>query len=286
VREALDALDFMVVQDIFMSETAQLADVVLPAASFAEKNGTFTNTERRVQRVRKALDAPGHALPDWEILCQVARSTASALARAMDDASMAAGFGGYWDYASASGIFDELASVTPSYGGMNYERIVAAGGLQWPCPTVDHPGTPYLHKGTFARGLGHFHAVEWHAAKELPDAEYPFYLSTGRIREHFHTGTMTRRSQSLTELVPEERVQMHPTDAAAMGIIDGDWVRIVSRRGRVKARVRLTDRSAPGMVFGTFHFAEVPINQLTNDALDPTGKIPEYKVAAVRVEKL
>ena len=180
---------------------------------------------------------------------------------------------------------DEVASVTPSYAGISYARL-EQGGLQWPCPDKSHPGTPYLHKGRFARGLGKFHGVQWHPAMELPDDEYPFYLSTGRIREHYHTGTMTRRSKGLHKLAPEARIQMNPADALAMGIAEGDWVKVISRRGAVQARVRLTDRSAPGMVFGTFHFAEAPINQLTNDALDPTGKIPEFKVAAVRVEKL
>jgi formate dehydrogenase alpha subunit len=289
VVEALEALDFLVVQDIFMSETAQLADVVLPAASFAEKDGTFTNTERRVQRVRKAVDPPGEALPDWQILSEVARRVVAVLAARQRDSGEDGHsdllYGGYWDYRSASAILHEVASVTPSYGGISHERL-ERGGLQWPCPDKGHPGTPYLHKGRFARGLGKFHGVQWQPAMELPDEEYPFYLSTGRIREHYHTGTMTRRSRGLNRLAPEERIQMHPDDAHAMDIAEGDWVKVISRRGAVQARVRLTDRSAPGMVFGTFHFAEVPINQLTNDALDPTGKIPEFKVAAVRIEKL
>ncbi len=287
VVEALKALDFLVVQDIFMSETAQLADVVLPAASFAEKDGTFTNTERRVQRIRKAVDPPGEALPDWQILSAVARRIIPRLMARGDAQAGSLGpiSGGYWDHASPAGIMDEIASVTPSYAGISYARL-EQGGLQWPCLDKSHPGTPYLHKGRFARGLGKFHGVQWHPAMELPDDEYPFYLSTGRIREHYHTGTMTRRSKGLHKLAPEARIQMNPADALAMDIAEGDWVKVISRRGAVQARVRLTDRSAPGMVFGTFHFPKVPINQLTNDALDPTGKIPEFKVAAVRVEKL
>ena len=178
-----------------------------------------------------------------------------------------------------------MASLMPSYAGMSYERL-ERGGLQWPCPTKYHPGTPYLHKDRFVRGLGRFIPVAYRAPAELPDEEYPLYLSTGRIREHYHTGTMTRRSRGLDRLAPEERIQMHPEDAARLGIVAGDWVRVISRRGEVRARVRLTDRSAPGMVFGTFHFREAPINTLTNDALDPVAKIPEYKVAAVRVEKI
>jgi len=290
VKKALEALDLLVVQDIFLTETAQLADVVLPAATFAEKDGTFTNTERRVQRVRKALDPPGEAKADWEIICALAE-------RVSQELNERAGLNGetqppqradghaLWNYDTAAEIFDELAALTPSYAGMSYERL-ERGGLQWPCPSQYHPGTPYLHKGRFARGLGRFHAVEFAPAAELPDEEYPFYLSTGRIRFHYHTGTMTRRSRGLSHIAPEERVEMHPRDADVLGIQEGDVVQLVSRRGRISARVRITDRSAPGMVFGTFHFRESPINLLTNDALDPVGKIPEYKVCAVRIEKV
>ncbi len=288
VRQALDALEFLVVQDIFLTETAQLADVVLPASSFAEKEGTFTNTERRVQRVRKALDPPGNAMPDLEIIAELARRIGDRLAgrpNAIQAATGAPRPYGYWEYSGASEVFDEMAALMPSYAGMSYERL-ERGGLQWPCPTKYHPGTPYLHKGRFARGLGQFIPVAYNPPAELPDAEYPFYLSTGRIREHYHTGTMTRRSRGLDRLAPEERLQMHPDDAARLGVAAGDWVRVISRRGEITARVRLTDRSAPGMVFGTFHFRESPINNLTNDALDPVAKIPEYKVCAVRVEKV
>jgi len=284
LREALKALDFLVVQDIFLTETTELADVVLPAASFAEKDGTFTNTDRRVQRVRKAVDPPGSALADWEILSRLAERVGERLRVVSDRHPQAGSFSyGHWDYASPSEVFDEMASLTPIYAGMNYERL-EGGGLQWPCPTRDHPGTLYLHKDRFARGLGKFHALEYAAPAELPDEEYPFYLSTGRIRFHYHTGTMSRRSPALDLLAPEERIEMHPQDALALGIEEGQWVQVTSRRGRVKARVRLTDRSAPGMVFGTFHFKESPINLLTSDALDPVAKIPEYKVCAVQVE--
>jgi len=291
VREALESLDFLVVQDIFLSETAQLADVVLPASSFAEKDGTFTNTERRVQRMRKALDPPGNAVPDWEILCEIARRLGQRLSpwrgipNRDDGHRPPESSCGFWEYESPSQVFDELASLVPTYAGISYQRL-DRGGLQWPCPSKYHPGTRYLHKGRFARGLGKFHVVDYKPPAELPDEEYPFYLSTGRIREHYHTGTMTRRSSGLDHLAPEERIQMHPDDAAMLGIAEGDWVLLTSRRGCVRARVRLTDRSLPGMVFGTFHFAEVPINELTNDVVDPIGKIPEYKVAAVRVEKM
>ena len=289
VHEALEALEFLVVQDIFLTETAQLADVVLPASSFAEKEGTFTNTERRVQRVRRALDPPGNALPDLEIIAEIARRVGDRLSLRFAAANGGNGRAtrpyGYWDHEEASEVFDEMASLMPSYAGMSYERL-ERGGLQWPCPTKYHPGTPYLHKDRFVRGLGRFIPVAYRGPAELPDEEYPFYLSTGRIREHYHTGSMTRRSRGLDRLAPEERIQMHPEDAERLGIGPGDWVRVISRRGEIRARVRLTDRSAPGMVFGTFHFSEAPINTLTNDALDPVAKIPEYKVAAVRVEKV
>jgi formate dehydrogenase alpha subunit len=287
VREALAHLEFLLVQDIFFTETAQLAHVVLPAASFAEKDGTFTNTERRVQRVRKAVEPPGDALPDWQIIAELARRLGEKLGSGNGHGQPY----GRWDYRSAEDIFDEVAGLTPAYAGISYERLERPGsggksGLQWPCPTKYHPGTPYLHKERFARGLGKFHAVAFKPPAELPDGEYPFYLSTGRIQYHYHTGTMTRRSPGLERIAPEERIEMHPDDAASLAIAHGDWVRVISRRGEVKARVRLTDRSAPGLVFGTFHYREAPINLLTNDALDPVGKIPEYKVAAVRVEKV
>jgi formate dehydrogenase major subunit len=288
VREALEKLDLLVVQDIFLTETAKLADVVLPAASFAEKDGTFTNTERRVQRVRKALNPPGNALADWEIITAIAQRVSVKLVERNSNGNgylARPSSYGYWEYKSAEEIFDELAALTPSYAGISYARL-ERGGLQWPCPNKYHPGTPYLHQGRFARGLGKFHGITYTLPPELPDEEYPFYLSTGRIRYHYHTGSMTRRTRSMNRIAPEERIEMHPDDAGRMGIAEGDWVRVISRRGEVQARVRLTDRSAPGMVFGTFHFAETPINVLTNNALDPVGKIPEYKVSAVRVEKV
>lgn len=289
VKKSLESLEFLVVQDIFLTETAQLADVVLPAASFAEKDGTFTNTERRVQRVRQAINPPGDALPDWQIISEIARRVSARLVAAQTDSGsrypISAAPHGFWNYSSPSEIFDELAALTPSYAGISYERL-ERGGLQWPCPTKYHPGTPYLHKGRFARGLGKFFPIEFAPAAELPDDEYPFYLSTGRIQYHYHTGTMTRRSKGLDLIAPEERIQVNPIDAKRLNIRDGDWVRVQSRRGEVRARAHVTDRSAPGMVFGTFHFKEAPINALTHGALDPVAKIPEFKVCAVRIEKV
>lgn len=269
VRECLARAEFLVVQDIFLHETTEFADVVLPAASFAEKDGTFTNTERRIQRVRRACDPPGQARPDWQIVAEVARRLGAP----------------GWDYADPAAIMAEIAEVTPIYRGVRYERL-EDGGLQWPCPAPDHPGTPILHTVRFSRGLGRFSPVHHQPAAELPDEEYPFMLTTGRILQHWHTGTMTRRVTGLDLLAPEERVEIHPQDAAALGIADGDWIRVSSRRGTVTARAGVMRRPRPGLVFMTFHYAEALGNVLTNKALDPIAKIPEYKVCAVKVEKV
>jgi len=268
VREALESLEFLVVQDIFLTETAQLADVVLPAATFAEKDGTFTNTERRVQRVRKAIEPVGDSKPDWEIICEIAKGMG------------AEGF----DFASAEEIFEEIASLTPQYAGITYERIDGAG-LQWPCPTKDHSGTRFLHGPQFSRGKGKFSVLEYKAPAESPDDEYPLVLTTERSLYQDHTGTMTRKSDGLNILRKEEWVEMNAVDAGRLGIADGETVRVFSRRGEVTATAKVTDDSAPGTVSMTFHFAESPTNMLTNPALDPIAKIPEYKVCAVRVEK-
>jgi formate dehydrogenase alpha subunit len=268
VQKALEKLDFLVVQDIFLSETARLADVVLPAATFAEKDGTFTNTERRVQRLRKALAPAGDSQPDWWITCEIARRMGSQ------------GF----NFTHPRQIMDEIASLTPSYGGISYERL-DGGGLQWPCPTREHPGTPILHTEQFTRGQGQFISLEYKPPQELPDDEYPLLLTTGRSLYHWHTGTVSRKVRGLNVLRSEELVEMNPEDALSLGISDGEAVKVISRRGTVTAKARLTEVSPAGVVFMTFHFAESPTNQLTNAALDPTAKIPEYKVCAVRVEK-
>ncbi len=278
VRKCLQSLDFLVVQEIFMSETAELADVVLPGACFAEKDGTFTNSERRVQGVRKAVQPPGKARPDWRIICDLAKRVE---ARLGEDRSGAA-FGG-WDYAHPSEVMAEIAALAPIYGGITYERI-EEGGLQWPCRTLDDPGTPILHVGKFSRGLGRFHAVEWQPAHEMPDEKYPFLLTTGRVLFHFHGGTMTRRSAGLDEIYPEALVEINPADAARLNIADGGLVKVASRRGEVVAKAEVVDRPDEGVVFMTFHFREAAANLLTIAALDPVAKIPEYKVAAVRIE--
>ncbi|HUU55622.1 MAG TPA: molybdopterin dinucleotide binding domain-containing protein, partial [Armatimonadota bacterium] len=256
---------FLVVQDIFLTETAELADVVLPAAGFAEKDGTFTNTERRVQRLRKGLAAPGEARADWDILCD-----------------LACRMGYDMSYSGPAAIQAEIASLTPSYGGITYDRLETES-LQWPCPTKDHPGTPILHTEKFTRGLGKFHPVEFIEAKELPDDDYPFILSTGRILQHFHTGTMSRHSEVLDTLVSVGAIEINPADAEKLGLADGDMVEVASRRGKIEIAAKLTDRVTPGTVFLAFHFKEAPANRLTIAALDPVAKIPEFKVCAVRL---
>jgi formate dehydrogenase alpha subunit len=268
VRHCLEQAEFLVVQDIFLTETAELAHVVLPGASFAERDGTFTGTDRRIQRVRRAIEPLGEAKADWEIICQLAQRMG------------AAGF----DFESPAEVTDEIAAVTPIYGGVSYERLEREGFLQWPVPSGDHPGTPYLHKGKFSRGLGRFHAIHFQEAAELPDEEYPFILTTGRLMFHWHTGTMTRRSEKLEQEVPEAYVEMHPDDAARVGLDGSRRVRVASRRGEIELVVRVTPRIRPGVVFVPFHFAEAAANALTNAALDPIAKIPEYKVCAVSVE--
>jgi len=268
VDKALKDLEFLVVQDIFMTETARHADVVLPGASFAEKDGTFTNTERRIQRVRKAINPVGNSRPDWLITCQIAQAMG------------ARGF----DFGSASDIMDEIAKVVPQYGGVSYARL-EGNGLQWPCPTPDHPGTGFLHKDKFSRGLGKFKPVEHRGPAEVPDKEFPLVLTTGRSRYHFHTGTMTRRVRGLDWLHSEELVEVSPEDASSLDIADGDMVKVASRRGEVTARARVSNRCQKGVIFMTFHFWESSANVLTNPAMDPVCKTPELKVAAVRLAK-
>jgi formate dehydrogenase alpha subunit len=265
VQAALEKLDFLVVQDIFMSETAQLADVVLPAATYAEKYGSLTNTERRVQLWRKAVNPPGEARPDWVIISDISNR-----------------MGYEMKYESPAQIMAEIAQLTPIYGGISHERL-EGDGLQWPCLDKDHPGTPFLHKGKFSRGLGKFSAIEYRPPYELPDDEYPLVLNTGRMLFHFHTGTLSRRSEGLNELYPEGAVDINPKDAEKLGINDGDMAKVTSRRGNLLAKVKVTRRSPQGSVFMTFHFKEAAANLLTIAALDPIAKIPEYKICAVKV---
>jgi formate dehydrogenase major subunit/formate dehydrogenase alpha subunit len=276
VEQAFRSLDFMVVQDIFPSETAYLAHVLLPAASSLEKDGTFTNTERRVQRIDKVIAPPGEALPDWQITAAIAERVANKMG--IKTAAKR------WNFRDVAAIFDELANSTPIYAGMAYDRL-DHNGLQWPCPDRDHPGTPILHVGKFTRGKGKFNPVEARDPAEQTDEEYPLILTTGRVLYHYHSGTMTRRSGPLHWREPRSYAEINAKDAAAIGLKDGFAVEIHSRRGSVRTRTRISDNVPAGTVFLAFHWREAPANRLTQDhALDPVAKIPEYKVSAIRLE--
>ena len=268
VEKQLKKLDFLVVNDIFMSETAELADVVLPACSFAEKEGTFTATDRRVQRVRKAIEPIGGSMPDWWIIQEIGERL------------------GYTrQFNEPSEIMDELAKTAPLYGGINYERLESED-LRWPCRDTGDPGTHILHQGKFSRGKGRFHSIEYRAPAETPDEEYPYILTTGRLLFHWHTGTMTRRSETLTDQVNQAFMEIHPVDADKLEIIDRETVKVASRRGEIELKAQVTPRIKPGTVFIPFHYAEAAANKLTNNALDPEAKIPEYKVCAVKIGKI
>jgi len=275
IVEALEKVDFLVVQDIFLTETAKLADVVLPGTTFAEKEGTFTNTERRVQLVRQAIPPVGDSRPDWMIISEIARRVARN--KSLDESQ--------FSFGSPSETMREIAQLTPSYGGISFERL-ERGPLQWPCPNAEHPGTPILHVGKFSRGLGKFTPLEYIAPAEMPDEDYPLLLTTGRKLYHYHTGSMTRRVRGLCEVAPEERVEISPVDAEELGICSGDVVLVTSRRGKVTARAEITEKVPAGVVFMTFHYAESTTNLLTNPAHDPVAKIPEVKVCAVRVARV
>jgi len=268
--EAMEKAEFLVVQDIFLTETAQLADVVLPAATFAEKEGTFTNTERRVQRVREVIKPVGDAKPDWWITCQIAKRLG----------------GNGFDYSNPEQVMEDISSLVPSYHGITYERL-DRGSLQWPCPSTDHPGTPILHTERFATdtGKGKFMPLTYRKPGEEPDEEYPLLLTTDRSLYHFH-GTMTRRVYGLNVLNKEELLNINPQDAARLGITDNQMVQVVSRRGTVKVKVMVTDTVPSGTVSMSFHFAETRTNVLTCCELDVVAKTPSTKVCAVRIEML
>lgn len=277
VEKALRSLDFLVVQDIFPSETALLAHVILPAASSLEKDGTFTNTERRVQMLQPVLPIPGDARPDWLITAELAARIDQKLESGRDP--------DYWQYESPQAIFAELMTVTPIYAGMNYQRL-RDGGLQWPCPTAGHPGTPILHTEKFSRGPGKFNTIMANDPAEETDEEYPLILTTGRVLYHYHSGTMTRRSKPLAWREPYGYVEVNRADARAVGVADNCQVVIRSRRGSVHTRLRISESVPEGTIFLAFHWREAPANRLTHDfALDPVAKIPEYKISAVRLEK-
>jgi formate dehydrogenase alpha subunit len=268
VESALRKLDFLAVQDLFLTETAHYAHVILPSVSFAEKDGTVTNTERRVQRVRKAIEPVGESLPDWQII-----------------STLATKMGYSMTYHDACAIHEEIRKVTPSYAGISYERLNGQG-LQWPCPHEDHPGTKFLHKDRFTRGKALFTAIDYKPPIETADTEFPLMLTTGRTFVHYHTGTLTRRSKSLDQEQAEGYVEINPVDAEKYGLRENNKVRVASRRGAIEIWPLITTRVPVGTVFIPFHFAEAAANVLTIDALDPLAKIPEYKVCAVRVEKI
>jgi formate dehydrogenase alpha subunit len=278
-RKCLESCEFLVLQEIFHSETAAFADVLLPGASFAEKSGTFTNTERRVQLVRKAIEPVGQSRPDWAITAELARLF---LAR---EGRIAAGPHAGWNYGDSAEIMDEIAAVTPSYAGVSYSRLERGDRLQWPVRDSSHPGTPILHVDRFTRGRGKFHPVDFLPAAELTDAEFPLLLTTGRVLYHWHGGEISRRAEGLLEAYPEALAEVHPEDAAKIGLNGGAIVRVRSRRGEMVARAVVTDRVAPGVIFANFHFpGPQNVNNVTIGALDPIAKIPEYKVCAVAIE--
>ena len=266
-EECFSHLDFLVVQDIFMTDTAKMGDVVLPSCCFAEKDGTFANTERRVQRVRKAVEPPGEVWEDWRITAEIATR-----------------MGFDMGYENAAAVFDEITRVTPSYGGITWDRIEKEG-LHWPCPAADHPGTPILHTEAFPIGKGKFFPIDFLPPAETTDDEYPLYMTTGRVLYHYHTGSMTRKTDGLNERAPESFVEMSRADADKYGLADGDRVKVASRRGEIEVLLSVSDKAVDGTVFIPFHYAEAAANRLTNSALDPVSKIPELKVCAVRISK-
>jgi len=296
-RHAIEQLEFLVAQDIFFNETNVYADVILPAASFAEKDGTFTNSDRRVQGVRKALSPPGQARADWEIVANLAQRTIALICQGVDrypdngcrDMDEVICHNkerilGSWIYVAPSEVWEEMRRVTPEFQGITYSRIEREGGVHWPCPEPGHPGSPYLFEESFPRGRGLFWSVSYGTESELPDDEYSFILNTGRLLYHWHGGTLSRASM-LNDVWPECTVEMHPNDAARLGLDMGDWVDVSSRRGTITARLLVTARSPEGVVFIPFHFVEAAANVLTDLRLDERAKIPDYKVCAVRVAR-
>jgi len=267
VEKSIAHLDFLVVQDIFMTETARQADVILPSRCFAEKDGTFSNTERRVQRVRKAVDPPGDAWDDWKITCEIATR-----------------MGYVMNYEDSRAIMEEISRLTPSYAGITYDRIENEG-IHWPCPDAAHPGTPILHTEKFPIGKGVFHAIEYIPPAEQTTEDYPLYLTTGRVIYQYHTGTMTMKTEGLNERAPECFVEISSKDAGSLGLSEGNKVDVASRRGKITAVIKVSEKAVDGTVFIPFHFAMAAANRLTHAALDPVSKIPEYKVCAVRLSK-
>lgn len=269
IIKALESLDFFVVSELFMTETAKYADVILPGVSYAEKEGTFSNTERRVQRVRKAVELEGEMRLDTDIFIDLMNR-----------------MGYNQPYLTSAQIMDEIASLTPSFAGISHERLDKEGSLQWPCPTKDHPGTPILHVDEFVRGLGYFYPAEYSPSVELPDDEYPMILMTGRILYHYTTRAMTGRTQGLNEIESSSFIEMNIKDAISLGIKDGEKVQVSSRRGQIETTARVGTKVSPGETWMPFHFQDGNANWLTNAALDKFAKAPEYKVCAIKIEKL
>ncbi len=280
IRHCLEELDFLVLQEIFPSETSAYADVLLPGVTFAEKTGTFTNTERRVQLVRQAIPKQGDAKPDWWITSEIAKRLMERISDRVRKEAPHAG----WEYKNTSEIMAEINTVTTSYGGITHARLEAGERLQWPCPTFDHPGTPILHTKQFTRGKGKFMPIDHVPPAEKPDDDFPMIMSTGRVLYHWHGGQMTRRAKGIMQVYGEALVEVNPDDATTLGLNGKNVVRITSRRGSIEAQAWVTDRVPPGMVYANFHFPEASANELTHASLDPVSKIPEYKVTAVKVE--
>jgi predicted molibdopterin-dependent oxidoreductase YjgC len=271
VRKGFEKLDLLVVQDIFMSETAALADVVLPVRSFAEKDGTFTNTERRVQLIRPAIPPIGETRTDWDVVCEVSTKMGYAMG-----------------YENSAAIMEELAGLVPQYAGVRHDRL-GNNDLLWPVPDTGHPGTRVLYGEAFPRGpkgLAVFTVVEQAARGELPEDEFPMLLSTGRMLEHFHTGTMSRRSKGLDRLIPEARLQMNAIDLKRFDFVDGETVRLTTKRGSVDVKVSDSDLPPEGVLFLPFHFAEAPANRLTSSVTDPVSKTPIFKTSSARIGKV
>ncbi len=279
IRNCLEKCEFVILQEIFPSETAPYADVLLPGACFAEKNGTFTNTERRIQYVQKAVDPPGEALQDWQIISRLAKEILKLNGRKIRASEYS-----NWDYNDTAEIMDEIAALTPIYSGINHKRIIEGERLQWPVSGPDHTGTPILHVGKFSRGLGKFMAIDHIPPAEEPDSDYPMILSTGRVLYHWHGGEMTRRSEGLLKVYNQSLVEINPIDAESLGINGNSKIKVTSRRGSITAEALISERVPPGMVFANFHFPDSGANELTIAALDPVAKIPEYKICAVKVE--
>ena len=266
VHQALCNVEFLVVQDLFLSQTAQLAHLVIPGASFLEKDGTFTNLERRIQRIRKAVEPPEGVLPDWQVVCEVATRM------------------GYpMTYQHPAEIMEEIAQLTPMLAGVSYERLDQPAGLQWPVPSATHSGTPLMHREQFPRGKARFVGVDYLPPGEFPDDQYPFLLITGRVLQHYNCGAQTRRTE-IMHVVDGDVLEMHPTDAGSLGLRDGDTVRLVSKRSEARLPLAISERVQRGQVFTSFHFPDSQINALLSSSADESSKCPEYKVSAVRIE--